>query len=113
MILKSILVLVIFLPMVSQANEWLDVKNDNEISSALSGKTIRFDEYSFQVFGENGRTRYFTERVSDGFWEARDGQYCSAWPVALKWTCYDLSTKGDRFRFALSDGTFSEGYIDN
>lgn len=113
MIFKSILLVALFLPTISQADDWVKLTNEGDINIALSGKIVRFDDYSFQVFGKNGKTRYFTERVSDGLWEVRAGQYCSTWPPSVNWTCYDFSLKGERMRFALADGTFSEGYYDN
>lgn len=109
---KGLLMLTLLLPIVSQAKDWVDVTKNEDIKAALSDKLVRFDEHSFQVFLGNGKTRYITERVSEGLWVARDGQYCSAWSPTNKWICYDFFMKEDRVRFVLSDGTFSEGYFD-
>jgi hypothetical protein len=44
-----------------------------------------------QFFGSDGSTLYFNEGpASAGRWEIRDGRYCSVWPPAEQWFCYEV-----------------------
>ena len=93
----------------AQAWERLD---DAGIEAALSGRILRLDAWTHQVFHADGRTEYHTERYAEGVWSARDGRYCSIWPPAADWTCYDLAREGDRLRFTNDAGIASIGTLE-
>jgi hypothetical protein len=66
-----------------------------DIRAALAGRTAFEAGKAYrpwrQFFGNDGSTTYFAEGPSSvGAWEVRDGQYCSVWPPAQDWVCYDV-----------------------
>ncbi len=107
--MKTITVLMSLLPSVLWAQEWVQLSDDAAITEALAGQVIVYDAYSLQHFGAEGDTQFVTERMSDGRWAARGGQYCSTWPPSDTWDCYDFQVNGDRVRFISSDRSVSEG----
>lgn len=96
-------------PTLVSAEDWTQLRDDAAIKDALSDQTLVYDAYTFQQFSADGATRYLTERVSDGRWAARGGQYCSVWPPSDVWTCYDFEVKGGQVRFISSDQSISVG----
>lgn len=107
--MKAIWTVLMLMPQIAAAAEWEPVTVDAEIRQTLAGRTLTFDAYTFQRFGEGGDTQYVTDRLSDGRWEARGGQYCSAWPPSDLWTCYDIEVQGKLVRFISVDGSNSTG----
>jgi len=105
----AIAAVLIGLPVAGMAEGWQPVATDDAIHGALADETLIFDAYTRQDFGAAGDTQYITERLSNGRWAARDGQYCSVWPPSDVWTCYDLEINGDAVRFISADGAVSEG----
>ena len=88
-----------------------DRLDDAGITAALSGRVVVFDAWTRQVFHGDGRTEYLTERYAVGAWKAADGRYCSLWPPAADWTCYDLDREGARLRFTPDGGAASIGTL--
>lgn len=66
------------------------------IAEALTDKTLIYEESSArQVFYASGRTLYESGRPSWGRWEVRGDKYCSQWPPADGWACYDFGRLDD------------------
>src|SRR6056297_1124580 len=49
-----------------------------------------------QVFHATGRTLYAYGEPSWGYWRIAAGRYCSQWPPATDWDCYDVFHDGAR-----------------
>lgn len=83
-----------------------------EAEAALNGTTLKY-EAARQVFYASGKTLYDHGRPSWGYWAVRGDQYCSQWPPADGWACYDLDRhSGDgRLRFVSETGATTEGLI--
>ena len=67
-----------------------------EIETVLSGNTVTGvgDRGAWgQFFDKNGDTRYVrgSEAPSVGAWKVQGDQYCSQWPPAAGWACYDVT----------------------
>lgn len=67
----------------------------SEIETALSGRTAFESGKAYrpwrQFFGADGTTVYFGDGPSSlGLWEVRGKQYCSLWPPAKDWACYEV-----------------------
>ena len=97
------------LPSLGAADEFLPLLSNEAIIEALADETLIYDAYTLQHFAANGSTQFITERLSNGRWDARDGQYCSTWPPSDTWACYDVQVSGDVVRFIGSDESVSEG----
>ncbi len=69
--------------------------NDAEID-ALLPTIVVLGENTRQTFSARGATTY-TDRGRDsyGTWAARGDQYCSQWPPANGWACYDVLVEGE------------------
>jgi len=89
----------------AQAWERLD---DDGIRVALTGARLAYDT-AWQEFRASGRTLYNAGHDSWGYWTARGDKYCSQWPPADGWDCYDVERDGDRLRFIGSTGHITEG----
>lgn len=98
------------LPSAAISDEWVRLLTDEAVFEAIADRTIEYDAYTFQIFEAGGGTQYFTERMSEGRWAARAGQYCSTWPPSDTWACYDIQVNGERVRFIASDRSVSEGF---
>lgn len=69
--------------------------NDAEIN-ALLPIIAAIGEDTRQTFSANGATTYSDRgRDSYGTWAARGDQYCSQWPPANGWACYDVLVDGE------------------
>ncbi|MEM6942886.1 MAG: hypothetical protein AAF416_16935 [Pseudomonadota bacterium] len=68
----------------------------DDIRTVLTGHWVSYDN-ARQHFLADGTTRYFAPDESLGFWRVDRDQYCSRWPPADGWTCYDVlrNTDGD------------------
>ena len=111
--MRAISLVFALLPQIAAADSWQPLRTDAEIIRALADRTLVYDAYTFQRFGALGDTQYITDRLSDGRWEARDGQYCSAWPPSDIWTCYTLEVAEDQVRFIGETGSVSTGTYRN
>ncbi len=79
------------------------------ISAALDGKTIggeRGGKTWVQTFDAAGVTVYAAagEAASEGRWRVREDRFCSQWPPAPAWVCYDLFRDGDVVVFIGENG---------
>ena len=81
------------------------------VRAALAGQRLVYAE-AWQEFRTSGRTLYNAGRDTWGYWEARGGQYCSQWPPADGWACYDVARDGARVRFIGESGDVTEGRIE-
>ncbi len=63
--------------------------NDAQIIDLLPN-IIAVGASARQTFEADGNTLYGAGRPSLGIWRATDGQYCSQWPPATKWVCFDV-----------------------
>lgn len=75
-----------------------------EILSALAGKKLEYGSGVWQVFEASMTTQYFSGGPSVGRWAVRGDQYCSTWPPADLWACYDVWRNGDAIRFVDDAG---------
>ena len=69
----------------------------SEEINILLPSIIAVGDKTRQTFSARGATTY-TDRGRDslGSWEARDNKYCSQWPPASGWACFDVLTDGDQ-----------------
>lgn len=97
----------------AHAADWERLTSDDEVLAALEGQTVLY-ESARQKFSRDGITLYDAGRPTWGNWRARAGQYCSEWPPAEGWDCYDLylSTDGAKVRFRSPAGELIEGRYD-
>jgi hypothetical protein len=95
------------LPLGASAEEWSKLDNEG-IEAALVGQTVDYDK-AWQVFRQSGATLYNAGRDSWGRWETRDNQYCSQWPPADGWVCYDVEVSGKKVRFTGESGNPTDG----
>lgn len=65
-----------------------------QITQALTDRSLRYANGATQQFYASGRTLYTHGEPSWGEWSVRDDQYCSIWPPARDWECYDLQADG-------------------
>ena len=94
----------------AMAQDWT-VLDDAGITAALTGARVTYDG-SWQDFYASGRTLYNAGRDSWGYWEARGGRYCSQWPPADGWACYDVERADTLVRFTGDSGDITEGRIE-
>lgn len=96
------------LPVCASAEEnWTKLDSEG-IQAALSGQTVDYDK-AWQVFRPSGATLYNAGRDSWGKWDVRDDQYCSQWPPADGWACYDVEVDGKNVRFTGESGIPTDG----
>ena len=85
------------------------------VLAALDDRKVQYEAAS-QIFYRSGKTLYDAGRPSWGNWRPQGAQYCSEWPPAGGWACYDLfvSADGKKVRFSGSSGAdISDGaYVD-
>lgn len=83
-----------------------------EIVDALTGARL-VHESATQAFYASGRTLYDAGRPSWGYWEVREDRYCSQWPPAGGWACYDLERDSGTgaLRFVGDSGDITEGRV--
>jgi len=82
-------------------DEIVNYLNDKEVTGNQKGTQWR------QTFASDGET-YYEEvngfRPAFGRWRAQNDAYCSQWPPSDIWTCYKVSTDGDRITFIPPKG---------
>lgn len=91
--------------------DWVPMAGD-EIAEALAEAELRY-EVGRQEFYASGRTLYDSGRPSWGYWEVRGDSYCSQWPPADGWACYEMEreTGTGALRFIGESGDVTEGVI--
>ncbi len=102
--------LILALASPAAAQEWVAL-DDAGIAAALTDARVAYDG-AWQEFYASGRTLYNAGRDSWGYWAPRGGRYCSQWPPADGWACYDVERAGDRVRFIGDSGEITEGLIE-
>lgn len=102
-------IILALLPSFGNAEGWTPLLDDEAVTEAIADRTIIYDAHTMQWFGASGATQYVTDRMAEGRWAARAGQYCSTWPPSDRWDCYDVQVNGDLVRFIASDRSVSEG----
>ncbi|KAB7615874.1 hypothetical protein F9L33_03690 [Amylibacter sp. SFDW26] len=104
-----LIIIFTFIGSLASADTWLKLSN-NEIETALSNRTLQYSG-AIQVFYENGDTYYASQRPTHGKWDVEENQYCSVWPPAVTWVCYDVerNTDGTAIRFISKDGSADIG----
>lgn len=88
-----------------------------EIETALTDRTAIYEDgVSKQYFASSGATPYWDgKRLTKGSWRVSGDRYCSVWPPANGWSCYDMArtddggvvwigSGGDRYEAQLLDG---------
>lgn len=96
------------------AEEWKTLSGP-EIKKSLTSRVLQYQDNAQQDFFADGRTLYQTRDSSWGKWRVDYDQYCSIWPPADGWACYDvaLSENGLSVRFTDKEGGQTIGkYID-
>ena len=79
------------------------------IAAALDGKTIsgeRDGKAWVQTFDAAGVTVQTAagDAASEGRWRVREDRFCSQWPPAPAWVCYDMFRDGNVDVFVGEDG---------
>lgn len=105
--MKRLLAVFLCLPCMLSAEGWR-VMTGEEIAVALTDRNLIYDNAT-QSFYESGRTLYNAGQDSWGYWAVRGDQYCSQWPPADGWDCYDMAESGGMLRFIGPDGATTEG----
>ena len=67
----------------------------DEISATLTGARLTYAGGAWQEFLPSGRTLYNAGSDSWGYWEVSGDHYCSQWPPADGWACYEVSRGAD------------------
>lgn len=94
---------------VSAAHADLERLDGAAIAAALDGRTIsgeRDGKAWVQIFDAAGVTVYTADggAASEGRWRVREDRFCSQWPPAPAWVCYDMFRDGDVVVFVGEDG---------
>lgn len=100
--------LIVMISAVSVSAQSWENLDDVGIKAALTDKTLAY-ETGWQQFFASGRTLYNSGHDSWGYWEARGNRYCSQWPPADGWACYDVVQSGDVIQFIGDSGDSTEG----
>jgi len=95
-----------------EKQEWVPLVGQ-KIRLALEGRTVKYTDSAgaTQKFESDGSTVYIEGRPSLGSWRVSDSQYCSVWPPASNWVCYDVFTRADKqmIRFVSESGRVYTG----
>lgn len=83
-----------------------------DIAAVLVDRDVVYDA-ARQRFYASGRTIYDSGSESRGSWQARGDQYCSQWPPAVGWDCYDMQIDADAgmIRFIGESGAVTEARL--
>lgn len=82
------------------------------IARALTDCSVTYDMGATQHFYASGRTLYTHGEPSWGSWRVENDQYCSLWPPAPTWDCYDVQEDGaGGVNFVNQGGGTSPGVI--
>lgn len=85
------------------------------VHQALTARVLQYAPNIQQDFFADGRTLYQSPEESWGTWRVKGDKYCSKWPPADGWACYDVyaSDTGLDIRFVDAQGRITVGrYID-
>jgi hypothetical protein len=77
------------------AEEWRLIDGPG-IRAALKARVLVYADGTLQDFFADGRTLYGDQW---GRWAVRDDRYCSSWPPAGRWDCYEVALRGLEVRF--------------
>lgn len=93
------------------AEDWVQLTGP-EIEAALNDVTLDYGQ-NWQQFFKSGRTLYNNGRDNWGYWAVRGDQYCSQWPPADGWECYDMAREASsaQLRFISERGHITDGHI--
>ena len=70
-------------------------------------------EATSQSFAVDGSTIYVSSgRPSNGRWRVEGDQYCSVWPPAERWACYDVLRDGDQIIWVDRSGGRTINHIE-
>ena len=86
--------------------------NSAEIQILLSNKFVEGEQNGsswVSWFSSDGDTTFSQNRnrPTAGIWKADNDQYCSQWPPAQAWDCYDVLSDGVNVEFVKTDGAES------
>lgn len=81
-----------------------------EIAKALRGTKLSYGQ-AWQTFSADGRTVFNDGSDSRGIWRISGDFYCSQWPPANGWACYQvkLDASDGALKFIAEDDTSSIG----
>lgn len=96
------------IPGIALAEDWQPMQGA-DIAEALTGRVLVYENGAEQAFHASGQTRYTAREDSRGVWEVRGDQYCSQWPPAEAWACYDMVRDGRVIRFVGTRGDVTDG----
>lgn len=94
---------------------WMRPTGD-ALTAAVRERSIAYEGGATQYFRADGTTSYIDAgRPTEGGWRIEGERFCSVWPPATHWDCYDLevSTDGQWMRFIAPGGTFTGRYTDD
>jgi len=111
-VLTCIAMLGTFASAAAADRSWIALQGE-AIRTALEGRTVQYtdDSKATQEFNADGSTIYAEGRPSFGRWRASETQYCSTWPPASGWVCYDVFLAADdkTVRFVGDSGRIWDG----
>lgn len=112
MLARSLLGFVTLFAAPALAQDWVVLKGAR-IERALDDRSVIY-EAARQKFYASGRTLYDNGRPSWGYWAVRGDQYCSQWPPADGWACYDLAVTpdGSGVKFISQTGYETKGLFE-
>ncbi len=105
--MRRIMVVLLLLAGPAHGQDWAPLTGP-EIEALLTDATVSYGT-ARQRFFPSGRTLYNAGRDSWGYWSVRGDQYCSNWPPADRWDCYDMTASGEAVRFIDANGGITEG----
>ena len=94
----------------AMAGDWA-VLDGTGVTSALTDKTVVYEDGTKQIFKADGGTIYDNGQQSLGHWNVQANQYCSVWPPSDHWACYGVEASGDGIRFVAADGSATTGKV--
>lgn len=101
--LTRFVLLILIWPAMAFASGWEHLTGD-QIRTALEDRQLVYDTGATQEFQPSGRTLYTTADQRWGYWGVQGDQYCSRWPPADEWKCWDVHTNGVKVRFVEASG---------
>lgn len=104
-------VLLVCLAAPATAEDWIALTGP-EITRALTSRVLGYPDGTLQDFHAGGRTIVGSD---EGRWTVTGDRYCSVWPPAEDWACYDVArrVRGLDIRFSGDDGSVRQGrYVD-
>ena len=79
-----------------------------EVKAFLDGANVEGNQDGnawSQTFRADGTTVYTTvSGDQQGSWEIRGDKFCSNWPPATTWDCYDITGEGENISFVPEGG---------